>query len=201
MDSSVVSNSYFGPNGIALFNTAINENTTVVGNLTTSVPTYETGSMYSYSLVAGTGSEDNAKFSLSGGVLSFKTAPNFENPTDIGDSSGNNTYSVRIRTQDTVDSRKFYEESFVITVKNANEAPTVGNANFSVFDLSPNGTLVGTNTGSDVDVGDMLSYSFLSGNTGSVFAVDASGKITIADNSALKNFSTFSLVEQVTDAE
>lgn len=200
MDSSVVSNSYFGPNDIMLSNTSVNENTTTVGNLTTSVPSYETGSTYTYSLVAGTGSEDNAKFSLSWSTLVFKTAPNFENPNDIGDTASNNTYSVRIRTQDTADSRKFYEKNFIITVKNVNEAPTIGTANFSIFDLTPNGTVVGTNAGSDIDAGETLSYSFISGNTGSVFWIDNSGKITILDNSTLKNFSTFSLVEQVTDA-
>lgn len=75
-------------------------------------------------MVAGTGSEDNNLFSLtSSGVLSFSSAPDFENPTDTGDTAGNNTYSLRVRTTDAQSNT--FEKVFIITVTDVDDEDPV----------------------------------------------------------------------------
>ena len=70
----------------------INENTTTVGSV---VDTSGDTSSISYGI---TGADDGALFSISaGGVLSFITAPDYENPLDVGKG---NTYSVTITASD-----------------------------------------------------------------------------------------------------
>ena len=40
---------------------------------------------FTYTLVSGSGSQDNTKFRISStGALSFRSAPDYENPTDRG---------------------------------------------------------------------------------------------------------------------
>lgn len=72
----------------------IAENTTVVGTLTASdadVPAQP----LSYSI---TGGADQSRFSIaSGGLLVYFTAPDFENPTDVGT---NNVYNVQVTVND-----------------------------------------------------------------------------------------------------
>ena len=56
----------------------------------------DAGTTLSYSISGGV---DAGKFQINGntGVLSFKTAPDFENPTDSG---SNNGYVVKVRASD-----------------------------------------------------------------------------------------------------
>ena len=76
-----------------------------------------------YTLVAGEGDEDNAKFTFSSyGSLSFRTAPNYENPTDLGDTPGNNTYSIRVRVTAPPTTGPYTEQVFIITVRDVDEA-------------------------------------------------------------------------------
>ena len=90
----------------------------------------------------------------------------------------------------------------VVTLTDVNEAPTIGNQTFSVAENSVNGTIVGNVAASDVDAGQSLSYSIVSGNTGGAFSINATtGRITVANVAAL-NFEstpTFSLAVRVTD--
>ncbi|MGB3023339.1 MAG: BspA family leucine-rich repeat surface protein [Candidatus Saccharimonadales bacterium] len=111
------------PTDIGLTNATVSENTTLVGTLSSVDP--DAGNTFTYSLVAGTGDEDNTKFSINNTTktLSFASAPNFENPTDLGDIAGNNTYSIRIRSTDNLGGT--YDEVFVITVTNIDEAAPV----------------------------------------------------------------------------
>ncbi len=48
--------------------------------------------------VNGTGSEDNSKFTIDGDKLKLAFTPSYDNPTDLGDIAGNNTYAIRIKT-------------------------------------------------------------------------------------------------------
>jgi surface protein len=111
------------PTDIGLTNTIVTENTTPVGTLSSVDP--DVGNTFTYSLVTGTGDEDNAKFSINNTTktLSFASAPNFESPTDLGDTAGNNTYSVRIRSTDNLGGS--FDKIFIITVTNIDEAPPV----------------------------------------------------------------------------
>jgi hypothetical protein len=83
-----------------------------------------------------------------------------------------------------------------------NNPPVIQNQTFSVEENSPGGTLVGNILAVDPDNGQTLSYTIMSGNTGSTFAVSAStGQITVANNTLL-DFETnpvFNLTVQVAD--
>ena len=70
---------------------------------------------YSYSLISGTGSEDNSKFIIDGNKLKLNFVPDYEKPEDRGDVAGNNTYSIRIKSDNGEDA---FEKVFVIEVKN-----------------------------------------------------------------------------------
>ena len=119
------------PTGLTLSNQTIPENATVVGAFTAIDP--DTGDTQSYTLVSGTGAEDNGLFTLSvDGVLSFGTAPDFENPTDIGDTPSNNTYSIRVQTDD--GNGETFEEMFIIQIVDLDENPRISYA--GNFDIS-----------------------------------------------------------------
>ena len=58
---------------------------------------------------------DNGKFSISNdGTITFLEAPDFENPLDTGDTSGNNTYVVEITAEDLAGNT--YTHTLVVTV-------------------------------------------------------------------------------------
>lgn len=78
-----------------------------------------------------------------------------------------------------------------------NNAPQISNQSFNVLQTAPIGTVVGTVSASDPDAGQNLTYSIISGNTNSVFAIaSATGRITVAKALPAQNFS---LVVKVTD--
>ena len=119
--------------------------------------------------------EDANKFSITAtGTLSFKSPPDFENPTDQG---GNNDYYVII----TVTAGTGTESLPVIVfVYNVNEAPTFSSSqvNRSVAENTPAGENIGAPvTASDVDDSDSLYYE-LGGDDASAFDIDLfSGQI------------------------
>ena len=64
-----------------------------------------------------TGGADQSKFSLSGAALSFSSAPDFENPTDTGDTAGNNTYVVEVTATSGIGGREMTAtQTITITV-------------------------------------------------------------------------------------
>src|SRR5262249_61908687 len=75
------------------------------------------GTTLTYSIVGGA---DAAKFQIdASGNLTFKSAPNFENPTDAG---GDNTYDVTVKVSDGSLSDT---QAIAVTVTNVNEPPTI----------------------------------------------------------------------------
>lgn len=89
-----------------------------------------------------------------------------------------------------------------ISLTNVNEAPTITNQTFTLVENSANGTTVGNVVASDVDAGQSLSYSIVSGNTNGAFAINAAtGRITVANSAALDFETTpgFALTVRVTD--
>ena len=85
---------------------------TTVGTLSTTDP--DVGNTFTYTLASGTGSTDNASFSLSGSTL--LTAASFDYTTK-------NSYSIRIRSTD--QGGLYTEQVFTISVTNVNAAPTI----------------------------------------------------------------------------
>jgi hypothetical protein len=87
-----------------------------------------------------------------------------------------------------------------IHLTNVNEAPGITAQQFSTSGSSPVGTLVGTVLASDPDVGQTLTYAITGGNTSGAFAIDTtSGRITVANASALSGAASFALTVQATD--
>jgi hypothetical protein len=110
---SVVSN--HTPTDIGLSDSSVAENQssgTTVGTLSTTDP--DAGNSFVYTLVTGTGSTDNASFSISGNEL--RTAAVF-------DYEAKSSYSIRVRTTD--QGGLYFEKVFTVTITNVNEAPTL----------------------------------------------------------------------------
>ena len=111
------------------------------------------------------GGADASKFSLtSAGVLSFSSAPDFENPTDTGDTAGDNTYVVEVTaTSGTGDRVMTATQIITVTVTDVNEAPSFSASaqTLSVAENTATATDIGAElpTATDPDDGDSLSYS------------------------------------------
>ena len=127
------------------------------------------------------GGADQSKFDInaSTGSITFKTTPDFENPSDA---NTDNAYRVRIRISDgAADANRI----FTVHVTNLNETPTDLNstATLSIAENQPVGTLVGQFTATDTDAGATLSYR-LTGGQGSQhndrFTLDANGTLRSA---------------------
>ena len=79
-------------------------------------------------------------------------------------------------------------DTFTVTVNDVD--PVISNATFSVAENSANGTAVGTVTATNDTNG--LTYAITGGNTGTAFAINSSGQITVADSTQLNYESTSS---------
>ena len=104
------------PTDIVLAANAVAENRpsgTAVGAFSTTDA--DTGDTFTYALVSGTGSTDNASFTISGNQLLTAASFDFE---------GKSSYSIRVRTTD--QGGLYMEKVFTITVTDVDEiAPTV----------------------------------------------------------------------------
>jgi WD40 repeat protein len=111
---------------------------------------------FTYTLVSGSGSADNAVFNIFGSQLRATATLDFEMK---------NLYSVRIRSTD--QGGLSTEKAFTITVTNVNEAPgDIALSAATVAENSPAGTAVGTLSATDVDAGDTLTYALVPGTGG-----------------------------------
>src|SRR5262249_28055720 len=123
------------------------------------------------------------------GVLTFVSAPDFENPTDT---NGDNVYNVVVRVSDGLLTAT---QTLAVTVTNVNEPPDItsngdgANANVGIPE---NPTTVATVVGSDPDAGTTLSYSLSGG-------IDAA-KFTINSSSGVLTFVSAPNFEAPTDA-
>lgn len=178
------------PTSLALSNNSVNENSsvgTLVGSLLST--DVDAGDSATYSLVDDAG----GLFAVDAntGEITVKGALDFE-------TSANHTITARI----TDNGGLVLDRSFVISLVDINEAPVLVGAAFGLPENSSLGTLVGTLSASDVDAGDQLTFSLISGNTGGAFSIDGNtGAITVA-NTAAVDFETngsFTLTAQVAD--
>jgi mRNA-degrading endonuclease HigB of HigAB toxin-antitoxin module len=145
------------PTDLALSASAINENVlanATVGSLSTTDP--DVANTFTYTLVAGTGSTDNASFNISGNSLRITASPDFETKS---------SYSVRVRTTD--QGSLFFEKQFTITINNLNESPTdlILSASAINENVVANAT-VGSLSSTDPDVANTFTYTLVAG-TGS----------------------------------
>ena len=116
------------------------ENTTAVKTVTAADP--EHGSL-SYSISGGT---DQALFNIdsASGAVSFKSAPDYENPID---SNRDNAYSVQIQVSD---GTNLVTQNLSITVTNVDESPAITSP--STASIPENTSFVINVTGSDPEV-------------------------------------------------
>ena len=181
------------PTGITLAPAAVAENSTsgtTVGTLTATDA--DSGDTFTYALVTGTGSTDNASFSISGASLRTAAVFDFETKSN---------YSVLVRVTDA--GGLTFERALTITVTNVNEAPTaVALSANTVAENATSGTAVGTLSATDVDASETFTYSLVSG-TGSTDNASFSISGTTLRTAAVVDFETkasYTVRVRVTDA-
>ena len=174
-----------------------------------------TGAAYTAVTVDDDDSDDFVKYHITGGVdagyftitddqsgeIFFQSAPDYENAQD---DNSDNIYIVEVNATD-------HTETTVITlsisIDNLNDsAPTIAAQSLSVNEGATDGSEVGAVIVSDADdpATTYSAWSITGGNTGSAFAIDADGLITIADTSQIdyENMATsYSLTVEVSDGE
>lgn len=150
----VVNQDNDAPTGLNLSQTSINENNVinaVVGALSTVDP--NPGNTFTYSLVSGEGSADNAAFAIVGNDLILKNSANYENKL---------SYSVRIRTTDQAGAS--FSQAFTIAIDDVNEAPTnLTLSNSAIAENSVPDVLIGTLSSVDADAHNSFTYSLVAG--------------------------------------
>ena len=142
---------------------SVPENQTAAIDVAASDPEGETegGGGLTYSFTTDSGGADNDLFALDAatGVVTFLSAPNFESP---GDAGANNVYDVEVTVTDSGPLSDV--QTIAITVTNVNEAPTdISLSSSSVAENEPSGTVVGTLSTVDPDVGDTHTYALVAG--------------------------------------
>jgi len=154
----------------------------IVGSFSTTDP--DPADTFTYTLVAGIGSTDNAAFTIDGADLKLVGVADFESQA---------TYNIRIRSTD--QGGLYYEKALVITVADVNEAPT--DIMIDVDEIAENnqaGAVVGTFSTTDEDAGDTFTYTLVAGTgdtDNAAFTIDGADlKITgVADYEAQPSYS------------
>ncbi|MCC9601137.1 cadherin domain-containing protein [Stieleria sp. JC731] len=181
------------PTSVSLSASTINDNTTVgttVATLSTVDP--DSGDTHTYSLVSGSGSTDNALFTISGNSL--VTAATF-------DASVQDTLSIRVQSTDSTG--RSIQKAFTITVQHDNTAPTaIAIDNMTIAENSATGTTIGTLSTTDADSGDTHTYSIVSvdGNTSSTAFTISGSNLQVGTSLDFETKSSYSVVVRSTDA-
>ena len=112
--------------------------------------------------------DDGGKFEINAttGVvtsLSFKNAPDFETPTDVGDTAMNNTYVVTMKVTDDGSPAMSDTHKYTVTVTNVNEPPkiTTLEATYTGFNVDENtatSVVIKTYEAADPDANSVLTW-------------------------------------------
>ncbi|MFN7806294.1 MAG: ELWxxDGT repeat protein, partial [Planctomycetaceae bacterium] len=125
---------------------------TSVGTLSTTDP--DTGDSFTYTLVSGNGSTDNASFTIDGGTL--KSTASFDYETQ-------SSYAIRVRTTD--QDGLWFEKEFIVSVNDVNETPfNIALSATSVAENQASGTTVGSFSTTDADAGNTFTYMLVTGS-------------------------------------
>ncbi|MCR9249680.1 MAG: SBBP repeat-containing protein [bacterium] len=148
-----ITNDPEAPTDISLSANTIAENNSVsdvIGTLSTTDP--DNGETYTYTLVAGTGDDDNASFTISGDEL--QAGISFDHETK-------DTYSIRVRTDDGNSNQ--FEKSFSVTVTDINDTPTdIMLSSNEILEGNSINDIIGSLSSTDDDA-DTHVYSLVSG--------------------------------------
>jgi Secretion system C-terminal sorting domain len=146
------------PTAIALSNSSIAESVAIgfkVGTFTTTDE--NTMDSFTYSLVAGTGGDDNGSFQIVGDELQNAI---------VFDVDVKSSYSIRVKTDDNKGGT--FEQSFSISITEPNQAPTdIDLSNSSIVETVVLDTKIGTFTSTDGNAKDTHTYSLVPGTGGS----------------------------------
>jgi VCBS repeat-containing protein len=176
----------------ATFSVAENSaNGTVVGTVTFTDP--DAGQSHIFAISSG---NTNNAFAVAGtGQLTVATSTALDFETTP-------SFNLTVRVTDNGTPAKSGSAIITVNLTNVNEAPVVNTATFSVPENSANGTVVGTVTFTDPDMGQSGIFAISAGNTSGAFAINAStGQLTVATSAALNIGTTpsFNLTIRVTD--
>ncbi|MES2657127.1 MAG: choice-of-anchor tandem repeat GloVer-containing protein [Verrucomicrobiota bacterium] len=176
----------FAPTDLALSASSLAENVAANTNVGTLGSTDASGNTFTYSLVAGTGSTDNAAFTITGTAFKINTSPNFETKS---------SYAIRVRTTD--QGGLFFEKALTIAVTNVNETPS--NITLGTSTLAENvaaNTTVGTLGTTDPDAANTFTYTLVSGTgstdntafaiTGTTLKINASPDFEVKNSYAIR---------------
>ena len=162
------------PTNLTLSGTSIQENLsagTLIGVLGTVDP--DPDDTHTYALVSGTGSDNNAAFSVAGNQLFSSQTFNFETQS---------TLKLRLRTTDNAGS--YFEKAFTITVTDINEPPTgLTLSKNTINENRPISTVIGSFAMIDEDLTDSHTFQLVSGDGdthNSQFQVSGSDLLTKA---------------------
>ena len=185
------------PTDITLSSASIAENATIGTPIATlSGIDADAGDTFTYTLL----SDPDAKFSLAGNQLSLNGLLNFETKA---------SHNVQIRVADAAGLT--FTKTLTVNVSDVNDAPTTYNQTFNINENASLGTaVVRTNgltplnrvAGADEDAAATLTYSILSGNTGSAFSINSGdGTISVLTPGQLDYESTtsYTLTVRVSD--
>jgi uncharacterized delta-60 repeat protein len=174
------------PTDITLTATSVAENQasgTTVATISGTDPDAGQSATLTFSLVAGTGSTDNANFSVVGTAL--KTAAAFDYETK-------SSYSIRLRATDTGSPGLTYEKVFTITVTDVNETPSFVKGGNQLLPYNTSTAQTATGWATAIDDGDStvvqgLTYNISSNSNAGLFttapSIDSStGTLTYTPN-------------------
>ena len=170
---------------------------------TSTVATYMAVNAGTTTLAWSVAGDDAGDFNISGGALTFRTAPDFANPAD---SDTNNVYEVSVRVSNGIATST---RAVSVTVTDVNEPPTFPNALAGnillIIENSPKGTNIGSPlTATDPDKTpefSKLTYS-LSGDDARFFKiVEGSGQLKVNSKLNYERRSSYSLTVGVSDGK
>ncbi|MDX8482956.1 cadherin-like domain-containing protein [Mesorhizobium sp. VK24D] len=150
------------------------ENIAVVTTVTANDP--DAGDVLTYSISGSPDiNPDGNLFTIdpTTGVLSFVTAPDFENP-NLNGGNFDNYYAVNVVVTDS--SGAIDQQVIEIGITNANETPTItsdGGGDMASLVVAENSTAVTTVTATDPDAGTAFTYSITGGADAALFQIDA----------------------------
>jgi gliding motility-associated-like protein len=186
-----VTNVNEAPTAVALSVSAVAENAssgTTVGALSTT--DVDAGDTFTYTLVSGTGSTDNAGFAISGANLVTAAVFDFETKS---------SYAVRVRTTDA--GGLSFDRELTITVTNVNEAPL--DITLSATSIDENvavNSMVGTLSTTGLDASNTFNLVTGTGDTdNALFSIDGANLRT-AGVFDFETKSSYSVRVRTTDA-
>ena len=144
---------------------SIPENSTIAATI--NAQDEDGSSRLNYSLANASGSSDEDILSIDGetGVITFKSAPNYEVPLD---KNKDNTFHFSVIASDGLLSAT---ASYSFSITNVNEKPVISST--KIDDIEEGKTLVATISASDPDANTSLTYTLISAKDSDLFTIGA----------------------------